>query len=308
MLETEGTADMGSWFNGLRRTRERFAGALQGLFSSPKPDEATAEELADLLITADVPMRLVQTLTRELEKSASRKEPLLATFRRVLVDALGQNDPLDWASLPSPTVLLLVGINGSGKTTTAAKLAHMALRAGRKPLLGAADTFRAAGSHQLKLWADRIGCESVIGATGGDSASVAYDAIDAALARHCDTVIVDTAGRMHTREPLMRELQKVRIAMDKRLPGAPHHTWVVLDAMLGQNAVVQARQFNEITPLTGVIVTKLDGSSKGGFLFAVRQELNLPIFYAGLGEGPDDLAPFDPGAFVDALLNVDETK
>lgn len=299
---------MGSWFKGLQKTRARFAGALQGVFSSPKPDEATAEELADRLISADVPLRLVQTLTRELEKSVSRKEPLSATFRRVLVTALGQTSPLDWTTLPSPSVFLLVGINGSGKTTTAAKLAQMAIRAGRKPLLGAADTFRAAGSHQLKLWADRIGCDAVIGATGGDSAAVAYDAIDAALARHCDIAIVDTAGRMHTREPLMKELQKVRLAMDKRLPGAPHHTWVVLDAMLGQNAVVQARQFNEITPLTGAIVTKLDGSSKAGFLFAVRQELNLPIFYAGLGEGPDDLAPFDPTTFVDALLDLDESK
>ena len=299
---------MGSWFNGLRKTRERFSGALKGIFTSPKPDEATAEELADRLITADVPMRLVQTLTRELEKSSSRKEPLTATFRRVLIEALGQNPPLDWAALPSPTVMLLVGINGSGKTTTAAKLARMALIAGRRPLLGAADTFRAAGSHQLKLWADRIGCESVVGATGGDAAAVAYDTLDAALARQCDIAIVDTAGRMHTREPLMRELQKVRTAMEKRLPGAPHHTWVVLDAMLGQNAVVQARQFHEMTPLTGVIVTKLDGSSKGGFLFAVRQELNLPILYAGLGEGMDDLAPFDAAAFVDALLDLDESK
>jgi fused signal recognition particle receptor len=299
---------MGSWFKGLRHTRERFADALKGLFSSSEPDIETAEELADLLITADVPLRLVNSLARELEKAASRKESLVETFRRVLVDALGQNPALNWADLPSPSVLLLVGINGSGKTTTAAKLAQMALRSGRKPLLGAADTFRAAGSHQLKLWADRIGCESVVGATGGDAAAVAYDSIDAGLARHCDIIIVDTAGRMHTREPLMRELQKVRAAMDKRLPGAPHHTWVVLDAMLGQNAVVQARQFHEITPLTGVVVTKLDGSSKAGFLFAVRQELNLPILYAGLGEGPDDLAPFDPIQFVNALLDLDGTR
>lgn len=299
---------MGSWFNSLRKTRERFAGTLKGLFAAPQPDEATAEELADLLITADVPLRLVQKLTLELEKSASRKEPLLSTFQRVLVAALGQNPALDWAALPSPTVVLLVGINGSGKTTTAAKLAHMALRAGRRPLLGAADTFRAAGSHQLKLWADRIGCEAVIGATGGDAAAVAYDAIDAALARQCDIVLVDTAGRMHTKEPLMRELQKVRAAMDKRLSGAPHHTWVVLDAMLGQNAVIQARQFHEMTPLTGAIVTKLDGSSKAGFLFAVRQELDLPILYAGLGEGQDDLASFDATTFVNALLDLDESK
>ncbi len=299
---------MGSWFNSLRKTRERFADALKGMFSAARPDASSAEELADLLITADVPLRLVQELSKELERAASRKEPLITTFQRVLVNALGQNPPLDWANLPAPTVALLVGINGSGKTTTAAKLARLAMRSGRKPLLGAADTFRAAGSHQLKLWADRIGCDSVIGATGGDAAAVAYDAIDAALARQCDVVLVDTAGRMHTKEPLMRELQKVRTAMDKRLPGAPHHTWVVLDAMLGQNAVIQARQFHEMTPLTGAIVTKLDGSSKAGFLFAVRQELNLPILYTGLGEGADDLVPFDPATFVNALLDLDETQ
>ena len=299
---------MGSWFQSLRKTRERFSGALKGLFSAPQPDEATAEELADLLVMADVPLRLVQSLEQELRAAASRREPLTATFRRVLVEALGQNPAPDWAALPAPTVALLVGINGSGKTTTAAKLARLAQRAGRKPLLGAADTYRAAGSHQLKLWADKIGCESVVGATGGDAAAVAYDAIDAALARQCDVVLVDTAGRMHTKEPLMRELQKVRAAMDKRLPGAPHHTWVVLDAMLGQNAVIQARQFHEMTPLTGAIVTKLDGSSKAGFLFAVRQELDLPILYAGLGEGADDLVPFEPATFVDALLDLDESK
>ncbi|NLG35106.1 MAG: signal recognition particle-docking protein FtsY [Lentisphaerae bacterium] len=292
-----------NWLDGLRKTRDRFADALSGVFQSAQPDETTLEELEDLLITADVPVRLVHTLARELEKTSSRRESVRDTFQRTLMAAFGDTPPPDWTSMPSPAVLLLVGINGSGKTTTAAKLAHMARQAGRRPLLGAADTYRAAGSHQLKIWADRIGCESVIGATGGDAAAVAFDAIDAALARRCDTVIIDTAGRMHTREPLMRELQKMRVAMEKRLPGAPHHTWLVLDAMLGQNAVVQAREFHDITPLTGVIVTKLDGSSKGGFLFAIRQELQLPILYAGLGEGMDDLVPFDPSAFVDALLS-----
>lgn len=295
---------MASWLQGLRKTRERFADALKGWLIAPPTDSETVEELSDLLITADVPLRLVQNLTRELESCASRREPRIQTLRRILVEALAPAALLDWTALPSPAVILLVGINGSGKTTTAAKLAHQALRAGRKPLLGAADTFRAAGSHQLKIWADRIGCDSVVGATGGDAAAVAYDAIDAALARGCDTVIIDTAGRMHTREPLMRELEKVRAAMNKRLPGAPHHSWVVLDAMLGQNAVVQARQFHEITPLTGAIATKLDGSSKGGFLFAIRQELQLPIWFAGLGEGQDDLVSFVPESFVNALLDL----
>jgi len=299
---------MGSWFQSLRKTRDRLVDALRAVSAPTLAAPETREEIANLLITADVPMRLVQSLSREWEQSASRRESLAATLRRVLVAALEPAPTLDWHALPDPFTILLVGVNGSGKTTTAAKLARMALLAGRRPLLGATDTFRAAGSHQLKLWAERLGCEAVIGATGGDAAAVAYDAIDAALARGCDTVIVDTAGRMHTREPLMRELQKLGAAMAKRLPGAPHHTWVVLDAMLGQNAVVQARQFHEMTSLTGAIVTKLDGSSKAGFLFAVRQELELPIFFAGLGEAMDDLVPFDPAAFADALVNGDELK
>lgn len=295
-----------NWLQGLRKTRARFADALRDALASPRPDETTIEELSDLLVTADVPLRLVQAITRELEQTATRREPVRDTFRRVLLNAIGPSPTLDWAALPVPTVILLVGINGSGKTTTAAKLAYQARLAGRKPLLGAADTWRAAGSRQLGIWAERIGCESVIGATGADAAAVAYDALDAAVARGCDLVLLDTAGRMHTREPLMRELQKVRAAMDKRLPGAPHHTWIVLDAMLGQNAVVQARQFHDLTPLTGVVATKLDGSSKGGFLFAVRQELDLPILFAGLGEGENDLAPFDPAGYVDALLATGE--
>jgi len=291
-----------NWLQGLRKTRARFADALRDALASPRPDETTIEELSDLLVTADVPLRLVQAITRELEQTATRREPVRDTFRRVLLNAIGPSPTLDWAALPAPTVILLVGINGSGKTTTAAKLAYQARLAGRKPLLGAADTWRAAGSRQLGIWAERIGCESVIGATGADAAAVAYDALDAAVARGCDLVLLDTAGRMHTREPLMRELQKVR----KRLTGAPHHTWIVLDAMLGQNAVVQARQFHDLTPLTGVVATKLDGSSKGGFLFAVRQELDLPILFAGLGEGENDLAPFDPAGYVDALLATGE--
>lgn len=291
-----------NWVQGLRKTRERFADALRNVLATPEPDDTTVEELADLLVTADVPIRVVQTISRELEQARSRRESVRETCRRVLLQAMGPAPVLDWSALPNPTVILLVGINGSGKTTTAAKLAYQAQQAGRKPLLGATDTYRAAGSSQLKIWADRIGCEAVIGATGGDAAAVAYDAIDAALSRQCDVVLIDTAGRMHTREPLMRELQKLRLAIAKRLPGAPHHTWVVLDAMLGQNAVVQARQFHEMTPLSGVIATKLDGSSKGGFLFAIRQELDLPVWYAGLGEGKNDLARFDPVAYVDALL------
>lgn len=293
-----------SWLEGFRKTRERFAGALRGVLGSARPDEATLEELADLLIMADVPLRLVDEISRELRQTASARETPRDALRRLLLKAIGPASDFAWPALPSPAVILLVGINGSGKTTTAARLAHAAQQAGRKPLLGAADTYRAAGASQLGIWAERIGCQAVIGATGADAASVAFDAVDAALARRCDVVIIDTAGRMHTREPLMRELQKVRSAIAKRLPEAPHHTWAVLDGTLGQNALLQARQFHQMTPLTGIIVTKLDGSSKGGFLFAIRQELDLPIHFIGLGEQQADLVPFDPAQYVDAMLNT----
>ncbi len=299
---------MASWFSSLRKTRDRFSTVWKNVFTASKPDAATIEELTDLLITADVPVSMVQQIQKELERPIPADETPRTVLHRILVDALGTPPPVEWQTLPEPGIILLVGINGSGKTTTAAKLAYKAKQAGCKPLLGAADTFRAAGSHQLKIWADQIGCDVVVGATGGDAAAVAYDAIDAALARHCHPVIIDTAGRMHTKEPLMRELQKMRGAIQKRLPDAPSpETWVVLDAMLGQNAVVQARQFHDMTPLTGVVVTKLDGSSKAGFLFAIRQELKLPILFAGLGEGQDDLVPFDANDFVDALLAPEDS-
>ncbi len=294
---------MSSWFAGLKKTRDRIAGALRSVFGGgARPAPETIEELTDLLVMADVPMALIRELIAEWEKASTRSEPPRDTFRRVLLGALEGSGPPDWASIPAPGVVLLVGINGSGKTTTAAKLARLAQRAGKRPLLGAADTFRAAGSSQLRIWADRLGCPCVGGPTGADAAAVAFDAVDSALARHCDLAIIDTAGRMHTREPLMRELRKTRAAIAKRLPGAPHHTWIVLDAMLGQNAVSQARLFHEATPLTGAVITKLDGSSKAGFLYSVRRELGIPILYAGLGEGEDDLAPFDPSSFTDALL------
>ena len=197
----------------------------------------------------------------------------------------------------------MVGVNGSGKTTTCAKLAHTAIQQGRQPLLAATDTFRAAGADQLKLWAKDVGCDVVAGAPGADAAAVAYDALDAAVARGRDLVIVDTAGRMHTKEPLMKELQKVRGAMAKRVSGAPHETWIVLDATLGQNAVMQAKVFHEAVALTGVIISKLDGSSKAGFVFSINREMGIPIRFVGLGEKMDELVPFEPEKFVGALMN-----
>jgi fused signal recognition particle receptor len=196
-------------------------------------------------------------------------------------------------------------VNGSGKTTTTAKLAHHAAAAGARPLLAAADTFRAAGSEQLRVWGARVGCDVVGGASGADAAAVAYDALAAAKARGNDVLLVDTAGRMHTKGPLMQELRKVSRSLGKGLPGAPHHTWMVLDATIGQNALHQAREFHAAVPLTGVVVAKLDGSSKAGFVFGVSRELGVPILFAGLGEQAGDLVPFEAAAFVDALLGLE---
>ena len=201
-----------------------------------------------------------------------------------------------------PTVILLVGVNGTGKTTTAAKLTRRLQREGRKVLLAAADTYRAGAISQLQVWADRLGVPCVSGAPGGDPAAVAFDAIDAAVSRGLDTVVVDTAGRLHTQEGLMDELRKVVRVIGRRLPGAPHETLLVLDATTGQNAVAQARLFGEALKLTGLVLAKLDGSARGGAVTALRRELGLPIRFIGVGETLDDLEPFDPHRFAEHLL------
>lgn len=297
---------MGSWFQALAKTRKTLSSALSGLLG--REEGATTDTLEDLeatLLSADVPVRLVGELLADLEATRARHESLKDVLRRDLVRALGSSAPFLWKRGTKPLTVLIVGVNGSGKTTTTAKLAWRVKQEGLRPLLGAGDTFRAAGADQLRLWADRVGSDVVAGATGGDAAAVAFDAVDAAVSRGSDVLLLDTAGRMHTKKPLMQELDKVRRAMSKRLAGAPHETWIVLDATIGQNALAQARMFHEIYPLTGVVVAKLDGSAKAGFLFAVTKELGVPVRFAGLGEQQEDLVPFDSEAFVDALLGVE---
>jgi fused signal recognition particle receptor len=199
-------------------------------------------------------------------------------------------------------VILLVGVNGSGKTTTAAKLGKRYSVEGKSVLLAAADTYRAAAVDQLQVWADRLNIPVISGQTGGDPGAVAYDAVEAAKARGTDLLLIDTAGRLHTRFNLMEELKKVHRVVGKALPGAPHGVWLVLDATTGQNALQQARSFNQTTAITGVILTKLDSSARGGMAFAIQQELHIPILFAGLGEKPEDLQPFDRVEFVDGIL------
>jgi fused signal recognition particle receptor len=300
---------MPSWRQALSRTRDRLAGSFSKVFQRDgEVDDVSLEELEETLLQADVPARLVGDLIESIENEKpapglTRRERL----RRRLLATLGSPEPVRWEDGTPPFTVLIVGVNGSGKTTTAAKLAHLAGRSGHRPILGAADTFRAAGSEQLRIWAERVGCDAVTGASGADAAAVAYDSLDAALARGRDVLIVDTAGRMHTKGPLMQELQKVHRALGKRAEGMPQEVWIVLDATIGQNALIQARVFNEVVPLTGVIIAKLDGSSKAGFLFGVARELKVPILFAGLGEQADDLVPFDAAAFVDALLGFEDS-
>lgn len=297
---------MAGWLSALQRTREALSGALAKVLGggASVPDDEAIEALERALLQADVAPRLTAELLREVSRGGgagrTRRERLAVHLIGLLL-----RKTVSYASGEKPKIVLVVGVNGAGKTTTCAKLAHNARKGGAKALLCAADTFRAAGSEQLRIWATRTGCEVVAGETGADAAAVAYDAVDAALARGSDVVFVDTAGRMHTKQPLMHELQKVKRAMAKRLPRAPDETWIVLDAALGRNALAQAKQFHEATPLTGVIISKLDGSSKAGFVFSIAQELGLPVLFAGLGEGADDLAPFDPEAFVKSLLDMD---
>ena len=290
---------MVAWASALSKTRN----ILKQVFSPSvgDVDELNVDDLEEILLRSDVPVRLVMEIVDQLD-AAPRKVSRKDLLRDLLLSELGEAHPFSWPTDKNPFVLLLLGVNGSGKTTTAAKLAKLSLGQGLKPMLCGSDTFRAAGSSQLKLWSEKVGCDFVGGEMGADAAGVAYNAIEDAIAKGCDPVIIDSAGRMHTKTPLMDELPKMCRSMDKRHAGAPHEVWMVLDASLGQNAVIQAQQFNKVVPLSGIVITKLDGSSKAGFLFAVRSELNVPILFAGLGEGEDDLIPFDPIEFVDALF------
>ncbi len=300
---------MVTWGRALSKTRSVLAGALQGMVSDGREiDERTLEELEIALLKADVPPRLVGSLVMELEENQlhGNRTPTEVLKERLSRELrLSEGDPFETGHLPS--CILLLGVNGAGKTTTCAKLAWRAKQQKRKVLMGAADTFRAAGTEQLRLWGERIDVPVVSGRQGSDASAVAYDALDAAHARKADLLLIDTAGRMHTKDHLMEELRKMVRALKKREEAAPHATWMVLDASLGQNSLLQAKIFHEAVPLTGLILTKLDGSSRAGFLFNVQKELpGVPVLFSGLGEAKEDLVPFDAGQFLDALLKGEE--
>jgi fused signal recognition particle receptor len=295
--------------HGLQRTKAGLLRRLQGIFSGTTQwTEETYEQLEAALVSTDLGVDISTRLVADIRSRYERGQiattaEVLNVARETVLDLLrpGEQPPLR-TSPEGPTVILVVGVNGSGKTTTIAKLAHAFCQEGKSVVLAAADTYRAAGTEQLQVWGERVGCPVVAGKQGGDAAAVAYDAVSSARRRNADLVIVDTAGRQHTRRELMEELAKIGRSLDKALPGAPHEVWLIVDASTGTNALVQGREFGRLFTLTGLILTKLDGSGKGGVVVAIRQELGYPVRFVGLGEGMDDLQPFDAAMFARALF------
>ena len=293
--------------DGLRRSQEYLAGGLGTVLDTDRlVDDALLEELEELLIAADLGAALAADFVNRAREevmfgTVTRASQLRPLFRRFLLDTLAPvTQPLNLEH--HPAVVLLLGVNGSGKTTTAAKLAASLKASGKRVILAAADTFRAAAIEQLERWGERIEVEVIRQAAGSDPGAVVFDAVKAATARDLDVLIVDTAGRLHTKTNLMDELAKLRRVIERQLPGAPHETLMVLDAPTGQNGFAQARMFHEAIGLTGVCLTKLDGTAKGGIVVRIVRELKVPVKLIGLGERLEDLQPFDPQAFVDALV------
>ena len=274
-------------------------------------DEGSLEALESLLIEGDFGVPTSLALVAEVERRARRGEVRTeAEFRAALADGIeaalqrGHADPVLRMADAGPTVLLVIGVNGAGKTTCIGKLAARLRGEGKRVLVGAADTFRAGAIDQLRVWAERSGADFVGGAPGGDPAAVAFDAVEAGVTRGCDVVIVDTAGRLHTSDDLMAELRKVHRVIGKRLPGAPHEVLLVLDGTIGQNALAQARTFAAAVPVTGVVVTKLDGTAKGGIVVAVHEALDVPVKFVGVGEQVGDLEPFNAAVFARELVEA----
>lgn len=297
---------------GLTKTRSAMRGSLDRLLGRAV-DPALLEEFEGALISSDLGVPVAERVITQLKEAlkgtdASQAAHVQDTLRNTLLEVLAPASGPTFEELiargPKPFVVLVVGVNGVGKTTSMAKLAQRLAQGKHVPLLVAADTFRAAAIEQLQVWADRIGVEVIRHRHGADPAAVAYDGIAAAKARQADVVLIDTAGRLHTKSNLMEELRKVTRVVGQALPGAPHEVLLVLDATVGQNALAQARQFREIVGVTGLALTKLDGTAKGGIVVAIAEELKLPVRLIGVGEGVEDLQDFQPRAFVNALLGL----
>jgi fused signal recognition particle receptor len=297
--------------SGLHKTRQSLKQSLESVFSRKRVDADTLEELEEALIMADLGVTATQKILQEVDRLVKQKaigadgeglrDGVVATVRHLLLEAMPRV-AADDVPLPQPWVLMLVGVNGAGKTTTLGKLAHQMRAAGSTPLIAAADTFRAAAIEQAEIWAERAGVAIIKGQIGGDAAAVAFDAVQAAQARQADRLLIDTAGRLHTKVHLMDELKKMQRVLDRALPGAPHEIWLVLDATTGQNGIMQVQQFHQSLGLTGLVLTKLDSTAKGGIVVHIADRFGLPIRYIGIGEGVEDLRPFDAAEFAEALL------
>jgi fused signal recognition particle receptor len=289
---------------GLTKTRKGFAGRIDAIFSGGTIDEETLEELEETLISADfgvnASLEVVEHL-RQRQGEIKGAGPVRDFIKAEMAGLLGKAQPLVSFGEP-PFVILAVGVNGVGKTTTIGKLASRFVGEGNSVILAASDTFRAAAIEQLEIWAKRSGSALVKHQSGSDPAAVAFDAVEAAKARGTDIVVVDTAGRLHTKTSLMEELKKVKRVIGKSAPDAPHEVLLVLDATTGQNALKQAELFKQAVDVTGIALTKLDGTAKGGIVFAIKRELGIPVRLIGIGEGLDDLRDFEPGEFVEALF------
>lgn len=298
-------------WNGLAKTRDAIIRPIEDLFSKNKPiDEETLEELEAVLIQSDLGIAATSAIIESLRECGSRGERLdadgaVALIEQELISILGaQTVPLAKAGQP-PTVVMVVGVNGTGKTTSIGKIASMLVREGNRVMLAAADTFRAAAAEQLEVWGNRVGCNVIRHKEGSDPAAVAFDAYQSARARGFDYLLIDTAGRLHTKSNLMEELKKTRRVISRECDSAPHEVLLVVDATTGQNAIAQARVFNEAVGVTGVVLTKLDGTARGGIVVAISQELDIPVKYVGVGEGAEDLRPFSPDRFVQGILSTD---
>ena len=302
----------GRLWAGLQKTRQALTESLGAVFSRKRIDAETLEELEEALILADLGAQTTEKILQEVTKRVKQKTieageglqaGVIETVRDILLAATPAS-ATDMPARPRPWVLLMVGVNGVGKTTTLGKLAYQFQAAGEKSLLVAADTFRAAAIEQAELWAKRAGVDIIKGQPGGDAAAVAFDAVRAARARQVERVLIDTAGRLHTKVHLMEELKKMRRVLEREMPGAPHDIWLVLDATTGQNGIAQVQQFHDSLGLTGLVLTKLDGTAKGGIVINIADQFHVPIRYIGIGEGLDDLRPFDAAEFAAALLET----
>ncbi len=291
---------------GLTKTRRGLIGRVEDVFKGRKIDDQTIDEFEEILITSDMgmpaTMQIIDDLREQVKSGKIRDyDQVKAFLKDEMLAILGLPQPFALYQ-ERPFVVLTVGVNGVGKTTTIGKLASRLINEGHGVVLAASDTFRAAAIEQLEIWAERSGAQIVRHQSGSDPAAVAFDAVEAAKGRGLDVVIVDTAGRLHTKMPLMEELKKIKRVIQKAMPGAPHETLLVVDATTGQNALRQAKMFNDAIGVTGIALTKLDGTAKGGIVFAIKKELNIPVRLIGVGEGVDDLRDFVPQEFVEALI------